>query len=1123
MSVASGRTGVWLAAALVASSLQSTSAGEQPPRPPQVWAIVVGIDQYQDKTIPACSGAIADARELRQWLVRIAGWNARNVLLLQDAGAELPGQGPDQLADLKPTRENLEWAFSTWLKSRLEPGDLVLFAFAGQAAALKPAANAPLGTATRASLLPIDAQATDLAGTGWSLERSLDAFASSGRNPVICWLDTSLLGRGDHPQPIPGTDPDASAGRWLSSLARWPGVSVWLAADLHSAAEGTQLSERSPFARAVFQALGTPRQPANLLSCLDHLNRDRPLRKQGFRSMGGISPDLSLWSTSVRRLTVPERTLLLQRGHADRVEALAFTADGSRMVSASDDSTVKLWRVADRALLRTLPGYFHSAGVTSLSLSRSGQWLASGDGSGRVRVWDLVAQREHALTGPPPHNNRVLSLAFLADGAHFVSVDQDGKAWLWDVSGPTLTSQPLASALGALACAAEPGPVVLALASESGPIRLLDADGAAQSGPDGKPQTGIPGPGKTITTLALAPDGSHLAASDDDGRVEVWEIATHKRIFQHNFEGEVNLLAVSPGPSLAVSAGDGVYFASLNGSGGVARLDASEPARQLLFSSDGTLLAACSRRTGTIQVWKVDDHGKHESISLSGVQNSSIAAVSLAFAPGSRALVAGGQDGGLRFWTMPGGERGGEVAPRRGKVAALGASRDGRFLLEITRDWSALLWDLSEGRGFLPLPGLWTSGVIAPDGSRMFLTAEATGDVVVLDRSTGARLATLSRPDARAGRGLTTWRFGARNLTDGDQMLAISRDGRWVAACSAEGPLACVWDAATNRLVHAVQDPDQTQPLTAIDFSSDAQLLLTADASGTAKLWDLHGPDLRPAATATFNLNDTALSAARISPADPHLISVGTRDGRVLLWNAGNDQPFATPVRIQGQVRSLTFSPDGRWLCAGGSDKSVWRVSLAEPRSAERLDTAHPHAEQVNTLVASLGEGILVSGSDDTTVRFWNLADRRLLGVLSAGQEPAEEEGGGSLSLDTSWVAYTPEGLFDCAPGAERQVTWLLGEEVLSFEQFAATSRLFGLADLLRQGRQPPRPKLEEVQPPRLAIDPPAELMVRGAAPRIELTITLAEESLTELRLYHNGIPVLTSEDLPLQPGRRQL
>src|SRR5436190_973358 len=61
--------------------------------------------------------------------------------------------------------------------------------------------------------------------------------------------------------------------------------------------------------------------------------------------------------------------------HAAEGRETAFTPDSQLLATSSVDKTVKLWRVADGKLVRTLT---HPEGVACIDISPDGQWLASG-------------------------------------------------------------------------------------------------------------------------------------------------------------------------------------------------------------------------------------------------------------------------------------------------------------------------------------------------------------------------------------------------------------------------------------------------------------------------------------------------------------------------------------------------------------------------------------------------------------------------------------------------------------------------------------------------------------------------------------------------------------------------
>ncbi len=352
--------------------------------------------------------------------------------------------------------------------------------------------------------------------------------------------------------------------------------------------------------------------------------------------------------------------------------------------------------------------------------------------------------------------------------------------------------------------------------------------------------------------------------------------------------------------------------------------------------------------------------------------------------------------------------------------------------------------------------------------------------------------------------------------------LAFSRDpeGRFIAAGSVdnpvEGPIACVWDSQTGALVKTARGHLDLYSLTAIDLSADSRRLLTASEDGTARIWDLAGPEPTAAPVQTFRVKesaddpDIAVTAARFCPTDAGKVVTGTIDGQVLLWREGQDRPLATPGTFSGDVRAVVFSRDGKWLAAaGGLDKNVRLWALSPRIEPVRLTPSPHHTEIVNALIAWPNQAMIASGSDDTTIRLWELDDARLLGTLSAeGSSP-------------DWVAFTPEGLFDGSIGAEAQVTWLDADQVLPLDQFAARARVFQLTDQLRRGVRPEAPEPPSEPPPRVAIDPPPSAIAESRD--ATLTITLGEAGLSDVRLYQNGVPVGLGADLGLTPERRSV
>ena len=277
------------------------------PGPPQVWAVLVGIERYEDEVrFPRSRGAARDAVAMARWLIEEAGWERDHVRLLIDRepSEPVPFRNPDLRPTVeRPTRSALDGAIADWLTARARPGDVALIFFAGQAVSL-PRAQDGAGRPPRDYLIPWDG-VRDKEETWWRPGDALDGLARRHVG-IVCLLDSSPAGRIQPPR-IAGVRREVAAGdrlRLLEGIARWPGVTAWMAATDRTAGETDD--GHGLLTSALIKALGTRGgQALSLHACLRRLRRDRALAGQGFRTVGEFAPGLSLWPNSVR-LTLPK-------------------------------------------------------------------------------------------------------------------------------------------------------------------------------------------------------------------------------------------------------------------------------------------------------------------------------------------------------------------------------------------------------------------------------------------------------------------------------------------------------------------------------------------------------------------------------------------------------------------------------------------------------------------------------------------------------------------------------------------------------------------------------------------------------------------------------------------------
>jgi WD40 repeat protein len=235
------------------------------------------------------------------------------------------------------------------------------------------------------------------------------------------------------------------------------------------------------------------------------------------------------------------RTAREYRGHSDAIYSAVFTADGTSVLTASDDGSARLWNLADASSV-PLAGHRDDVDHARFSpdehLARDGTKVYSASFDGTLRVWDLATGKSTALVeGDAP----VRGFAVAADGRIAAQVGDTAVMIHADGTSETLGS----------------GPTWCGTKAEFDRVRdrlILRRCDNGLTLVDGKRVVDLPTDGYAISRLAVSPDGSQIAAAMGDRSVRVW---SENGTVLHKLKGHSDLVldvAFSPDGSAVASS-----------------------------------------------------------------------------------------------------------------------------------------------------------------------------------------------------------------------------------------------------------------------------------------------------------------------------------------------------------------------------------------------------------------------------------------------------------------------------------------------------------------------------------------------------------------------------------------
>ena len=212
-----------------------------------------------------------------------------------------------------------------------------------------------------------------------------------------------------------------------------------------------------------------------------------------------------------------ELNVQVLEGHTDFVNSASFSPDGKRIVSASQDKTVRIWDAQTGKLLQTLEG--HTGWVYSASFSPDGKRIDSASMDNTIRIWD--AQTGELMQALKGHTDSILSASFSPDGRLIVSASLDKTIRIWNVQTGRLLqtieghTDSVTDSVSSASFSPDGKRIVSALRDET--VRIWDAQ-------TGKLLQTLEGHTGWVRSASFSPDGKRIVSASDDKTIRIWNL-----------------------------------------------------------------------------------------------------------------------------------------------------------------------------------------------------------------------------------------------------------------------------------------------------------------------------------------------------------------------------------------------------------------------------------------------------------------------------------------------------------------------------------------------------------------------------------------------------------------------
>ncbi|MBP87596.1 MAG: hypothetical protein CMJ64_12870 [Planctomycetaceae bacterium] len=528
---------------------------------------------------------------------------------------------------------------------------------------------------------------------------------------------------------------------------------------------------------------------------------------------------------------------------------VALSSDGKRLATVGVSSgrpAILVFDLAAKKISHTLLG--HEASIRALAFSADGARLVSGAADKSARIWDLNDSKFPELVRFNGHGGEVTAVAFNSNATQVVSGSADKTLKLWNAID-AVEIKDFAGHAGAIVGVAFDSGNQPVSASADKTIRTWNAGNGQQVRAITDPQP--------LSSLAITRDRARIAVAGADKAVRVYQLNNGQKLA--SLEGHTSAVT-----SLAFSA-DGTRLVSTTATDATT-WDAVSGRLLEIVPTDGLASAAYVTDVNmlvTVTAQQVERRALRFVRAMNGLKQ---VVTSLAFHPNGQVVYASSLDGTLRGFNATNGQQ--TFSANHGvPIHDAALSPNGQFLVSAGEDKVIKVWNSANGAASAPTPlqgftAPLSSVAFTADGTRVVGgSAAPTNEVLAFEFATRTleqgfvghtdaiqaivdleadSFATLSADGSLRSWPLLAVKKLAAHTQPVTSLAVLPTDRKQLFSASKDGTIRH-WNTETGQQIRQF---NHGAPIQSIAVRPDGQRVASASSNNSVRLWNVNGQQI---------------------------------------------------------------------------------------------------------------------------------------------------------------------------------------------------------------------------------------------------------------------------------------